>query len=63
MKKIKKHDIIMGVMYKSVKGEIKMKKYIGGFLLMLTTVFINAGTASAFMIGNEDMPESIKKIR
>lgn len=40
-----------------------MKKYIGGFLLMLTTVFINAGTASAFMIGNEDMPESIKKIR
>lgn len=42
---------------------MKLKKYICGFLLMLTAVFVNAGTASAFMIGNEDMPESIKKIR
>lgn len=56
----------MVTVYNNVKErgiKMKFKKYIDGFLIMLTAVFVNVGTASAFMIGNEDMPESIKKIR
>ena len=50
-------------MYKNVKGVVKMKKYIGGFLLMLINVFVNASPASAFTVGVEEMPESMKGSR
>ena len=42
---------------------MKIKKNIGKSLLILTTLMITAGTASAALIGTEEMPESIKKLR
>lgn len=42
---------------------MEIKKNIGQLLLILTTLMITSGTASAALIGTEDMPESIKKLR
>lgn len=39
------------------------KKILGSILLTITAVFINMGSASVAMIGEEDMPESMKKLR
>ena len=41
----------------------KLKKYIGGFLFMLVGVFVNLNPASAFTVGAEEMPESMKNLR
>lgn len=40
-----------------------MKKMLASCLLCLSAVFVNLGTASALMIGAEEMPESMKKLR
>lgn len=40
-----------------------MKKILAAYLLCISSVFINAGATSALMIGAEEMPDSIKKIR
>lgn len=42
---------------------MKMKKYLGCFILMLTSVMINSGTASVLTVGVEEMPESMKGLR
>lgn len=42
-------------------NKMKLKKYLGSFILMLSVV--NAGNASIAAIGIEEMPESIKKSR
>lgn len=42
---------------------MKIKKYIGSFILMLSVVMINIASASLVTIGIEEMPESIKKLR
>ena len=42
---------------------MEIKKNIGKLLLILTTVVITSGSASAALIGTEEMPESIKKLR
>lgn len=42
---------------------MKFKKNIGAILLMLSAVIINMGNASLAMVGTEDMPDSIKKLR
>lgn len=42
---------------------MKMKKYIGAFILMLTAVMINTGAASLLTVGAEEMPESMKGLR
>ena len=38
-------------------------KYLGCFMLALTSLTINAGNASIAMVGIEEMPESIKNLR
>ena len=60
---MKKYDIIMVVMYNNVGIKMKLKKYIGGFLFMLVGVFVNLNPASAFTVGAEEMPESMKNLR
>ena len=40
-----------------------MKKIIASCLLFMSTLLVNAGTASALTIGVEEMPDSIKKLR
>lgn len=40
-----------------------MKKKLAFCLLFISTVFVNSGVASALMVGTEEMPDSIKKIR
>ncbi|MDU2490402.1 hypothetical protein [Clostridium sp.] len=42
---------------------MKFKKHIGSFILMLTALFVNVGTASFAAVGVEEMPESMKEIR
>ncbi|WP_297714497.1 hypothetical protein [Clostridium sp.] len=42
---------------------MKLKKYIGGFLFMLVGIFVNLNPASAFTVGAEEMPESMKNLR
>ena len=42
---------------------VRMKKMLAGCLLCLSAVFVNLGTASALMVGAEEMPESMKKLR
>lgn len=42
---------------------MKLKKYLSSFLFMLAGVFLNLNPASAFTVGNEEMPESMKKLR
>lgn len=50
--------------YKRDRGnKMKLKKYLGPFLLMLSVVVANAGNASIAAIGVEEIPESIKKYR
>ena len=41
---------------------MKMKKYLGAFILMLTAVMINTGATSLLTVG-EEMPESMKGLR
>lgn len=36
---------------------MKLKKYLGCFILMLTSVMINSGTASLLTIGVEEIPD------
>ncbi|ACD24259.1 MULTISPECIES: hypothetical protein [unclassified Clostridium] len=40
-----------------------MKRLIGKMLMKLTEKFIIASPASAYSVGIEDMPESMKKMR
>ena len=40
-----------------------MKKMLAGCLLCLSAVIINLSPASALMVGAEEMPESMKKLR
>ena len=42
---------------------MKIKKYLGSFVLLLAAILVNAGPASLAGIGMEEMPESIKKLR
>ena len=42
---------------------MKLKKIIGHTLLLLSVVFLNTGTSSMFTIGEEEMPDLIKKLR
>ena len=42
---------------------MKIKKYLGSFVLLLATILVNAGPTSLAAIGLEEMPESIKKLR
>ncbi|EKY23312.1 hypothetical protein [Clostridium celatum] len=42
---------------------MKLKKYLGCFILMLTSVMINSGTASLLTIGVEEIPDSMKGLR
>ena len=42
---------------------MKLKKYLGSFVLMLSVFLANVGNASIAAIGVEEMPESIKKSR
>lgn len=42
---------------------MKIKKYIGAFILMMTAVVVNSNSASAFLVGAEEMPDSMKKLR
>lgn len=42
---------------------MNLKKYVGICMLFLVTVVTNAGTASALLVGTEEMPESMKKAR
>lgn len=42
---------------------MKFKKVLGCFILLLTTVLINAGNESVAFVGVEEMPDSIKNIR
>lgn len=44
-------------------NKMKLKKYLGSFILMLSVFVVNAGNASIAAIGIEEMPESIKKSR
>ncbi len=40
-----------------------MKKILAACLLCLSAVFINVAPASALMIGVEEIPDSMKKLR
>ena len=42
---------------------MKLKKYLGCFILMLTSVMINSGTASLLTIGVEEILDSMKGLR
>lgn len=42
---------------------MKLKKKIGGALLLLATVIINSGATSILSIGVENMPQSMKNKR
>lgn len=42
---------------------MKLKKITGGALLLVSMLFLNSGTASMFTIGEEEMPDLIKKLR
>lgn len=42
---------------------MKLKKYLGSFVLMLSVIIANTGNASLAAIGVEEMPESMKKSR
>lgn len=42
---------------------MKIKKYIGSFALFLATIVIRSSSASTLLVGVEEMPESIKKVR
>ncbi|SFC27787.1 hypothetical protein [Clostridium uliginosum] len=42
---------------------MKMKEYIGRFLMMLSNAMITASPASLAGVGVEEMPESMKKFR
>lgn len=42
---------------------MKLKKVTGFALLLISMLFLNTGSASMFTIGEEEMPESIKKLR
>lgn len=42
---------------------MRVKKYIGCLLLLLTTIVKTSGSASIFSVGVEEMPESMKKNR
>lgn len=42
---------------------MKIKKWLGSLMLLLSAVFINVGPTSAMSIGAEEMPDSIKKLR
>lgn len=42
---------------------MNFKKFMGCFMLMVTGLFVSAGSASILTIGTEEMPESMKKLR
>lgn len=42
---------------------MKIKKHIGSFALFLATIIISSSSASTLLVGAEEMPESIKKLR
>lgn len=42
---------------------MKIKNYLGSFVLLLAAILVNAGPTSLAGIGVEEMPESIKKLR
>lgn len=49
--------------YHKEANNMKFKKVLGCFILLLTTVLINAGNESVAFVGVEEMPDSIKNIR
>lgn len=49
--------------YHKEANNMKFKKVLGCFILLLTTVLINVGNASVVFVGVEEMPDSIKNIR
>ena len=42
---------------------MKLKKRLGCFIILLTAVLTNAGSASVAFVGVEEMPDSIKNMR
>lgn len=42
---------------------MKLKKVTGFVLLFVSMLFLNTGSASMFTIGEEEMPDLIKKSR
>lgn len=42
---------------------MRIKKYLGAFVLFLSAIIVNSAPASTLLVGVEEMPESIKKLR
>ncbi|WP_286184261.1 hypothetical protein [Clostridium sp. CCUG 7971] len=42
---------------------MKIKKFLGGVMLLLSAVVVNAGVASMALVGTEEMPQSMKNKR
>ncbi|WP_207636854.1 cyclic lactone autoinducer peptide [[Clostridium] dakarense] len=42
---------------------MKIKKFLGGAMLLLSAVVVNAGVASMLLVGTEEMPQSMKNNR